>query len=339
MKLLYHALRISLVTIASMTAFAAALPELQTTPAGLKDPRLIKEVQPRYTNEALRARIQGTVVVECVVNPDGRVALATVVRSLDRESGLDDEAIWAARQWRFLPATLNGTAVPVVITIEMTFRIEGRNVRPVRVSWPSAFPGDPEIATAGTWREETMEAPGIRLRVDYPEGWTVDRDAKDGYWIAGRAGDGTRLVGVSQPVPIPQILADVYSEGASDVALNRFRDDLRRQVTAAGGHAQVAKVGQTRFANQRWIWLETTLSTVKPEQLPIGLRPAVQGLDSSATGARVWIFSTAVGSSAVVVYCSLARMPTGTGDGVSNKEKRAGSEFAAILRRISLEPR
>ena len=91
--------------------------------SGVTTPVLLREVRPQYTSDAMRAKIQGTVWVECVVKPDGTVGDATVVRSLDSVFGLDQEAIRAARQWRFRPGTRLGEPVPVLITIELTFTL------------------------------------------------------------------------------------------------------------------------------------------------------------------------------------------------------------------------
>ena len=90
---------------------------------GVTTPALILRVAPKYTVEAMQARIQGSVWVECVVLPDGSIGDARVMRSLDRRFGLDDEAIAAARRWRFRPGTLHGKPVPVVVTIELTFNV------------------------------------------------------------------------------------------------------------------------------------------------------------------------------------------------------------------------
>jgi len=86
---------------------------------GVSTPRLIKQVNPIYTAEAMRARVQGVVVLECIVMPDGTVGEARVKRSLP--FGLDEEAIKAARQWRFAPGMRQGVPVPVIIAIEMSF--------------------------------------------------------------------------------------------------------------------------------------------------------------------------------------------------------------------------
>ena len=83
----------------------------------------MKEVKPAYTADAMRAKIQGSVWLECIVMPDGSVGEVKVTRSLDPIFGLDQEAIKAARQWRFAPGTRMGQAVPVQITIELTFTL------------------------------------------------------------------------------------------------------------------------------------------------------------------------------------------------------------------------
>jgi TonB family protein len=90
---------------------------------GVTNPRLLREVRPQYTSDAMRAKVQGTVLLECVVNTDGSVGNVQVVRSLDSVFGLDQEAIKAAKQWRFSPGSRLGQPVPVMITIELTFTL------------------------------------------------------------------------------------------------------------------------------------------------------------------------------------------------------------------------
>jgi TonB family protein len=85
-------------------------------------PRLLKQVKPRYTNEALRLMIQGTVVLEAVVTADGCPSHIRVVRSLDR-GGLDQEAVAAVAQWRFEPGRLAGAPVDVLVTIMLDFSV------------------------------------------------------------------------------------------------------------------------------------------------------------------------------------------------------------------------
>src|ERR1700730_15163328 len=91
--------------------------------SGVTTPIPLHSVKPQYTSEAMRARIQGTVWVECVVRPDGTVGDVSVKRSLDPTFGLDEEAKKAARRWRFAPGTRLGEPVAVLVTIELTFTL------------------------------------------------------------------------------------------------------------------------------------------------------------------------------------------------------------------------
>jgi periplasmic protein TonB len=90
---------------------------------GVNMPEVLNEVKPSYTADAMRQKIQGVVMVEAVVMPDGGVGQVKVVRSLDPTFGLDQEAIKAVRRWRFRPGTRFGQPVPVLVEIELTFTL------------------------------------------------------------------------------------------------------------------------------------------------------------------------------------------------------------------------
>ena len=90
---------------------------------GVTLPEIVQEVKPAYTSDAMRAKVQGTVLLEAVVAADGSVRDVRVIRSLDPTFGLDQEAMKAARQWRFRPGTRFGQPVPVLITIELMFTL------------------------------------------------------------------------------------------------------------------------------------------------------------------------------------------------------------------------
>lgn len=91
--------------------------------AGITLPVVLREVKPAYTADAMRAKVQGSVWLECIVMPDGSVGEVKVTRSLDPIFGLDQEAIKAAKMWRFRPGMRQGEPVPVIITIELTFTL------------------------------------------------------------------------------------------------------------------------------------------------------------------------------------------------------------------------
>jgi TonB family protein len=85
-------------------------------------PRLLAQVQPKYTIEALEQRIQGSVRLEVVVTRDGQVGAVRVLRSLDPR-GLDEQAIAAVRQWRFDPGRVAGVPVDVIANVIVDFSI------------------------------------------------------------------------------------------------------------------------------------------------------------------------------------------------------------------------
>ena len=84
-------------------------------------PRLIKPVDPEYSEAAREARVEGTVALSGEVSVDGRFVNATVLRGLGY--GLDEKAIEAVEQWSFEPGLENGQPVPVAAKIEINFRL------------------------------------------------------------------------------------------------------------------------------------------------------------------------------------------------------------------------
>jgi TonB family protein len=83
-------------------------------------PALMKNVPPEYTPEALKAGIQGTVMIQVLIGIDGRAYRARVVKGLGY--GLDAKALDALAQWRFIPAKRNGVPVVYPATVEINFR-------------------------------------------------------------------------------------------------------------------------------------------------------------------------------------------------------------------------
>jgi protein TonB len=86
----------------------------------IREPRKIFNVNPTYPTVARAARIQGVVVIECVIGTDGRVRDAKVV---DSQPLLDNAALAAVQQWRYTPTLYQGVPVPVILTVTVTFRL------------------------------------------------------------------------------------------------------------------------------------------------------------------------------------------------------------------------
>ncbi len=91
---------------------------------GVTLPSVVKHVNAVYTQEARDQRIEGVVVLECVVRPDGHVTDVVVTRSLDSVFGLDKQAVEAMRQWEFKPGMKDNKPVAVKIAVEMNFTLK-----------------------------------------------------------------------------------------------------------------------------------------------------------------------------------------------------------------------
>lgn len=88
---------------------------------GIEPPRLLREVKAVYTEEARRRGLTGDVLLEIVVRRDGLVGDVSVVRALG--AGLEERAIDAVRQWRFVPARRLGVAVDVIVEVAVAFTL------------------------------------------------------------------------------------------------------------------------------------------------------------------------------------------------------------------------
>jgi len=94
------------------------------TPGGdVRPPVVLDRVDPDYPESARRARLQGTVILEAIITTSGEVQQVRVLKSVNPL--LDEAAVRAVRVWRYRPATLNGRAVPVSLTVTVRFGIDG----------------------------------------------------------------------------------------------------------------------------------------------------------------------------------------------------------------------
>jgi TonB family protein len=91
---------------------------------GVSDPTLLYRPKPRYTSDAMQRRVQGEVQLDCVALVTGLLSRCEIVKSLDsNSSGLDDEALRAATEFRFKPAMKSGEPVPVRVRIVLEFNM------------------------------------------------------------------------------------------------------------------------------------------------------------------------------------------------------------------------
>jgi len=88
---------------------------------GVSQPAVIYKVDPEYSEEARKAKYSGTVLLQLVVDVDGKAKNIKVVKGVGL--GLDEKAVEAVTKWKFTPGKKNGSPVPVYATVEVNFRL------------------------------------------------------------------------------------------------------------------------------------------------------------------------------------------------------------------------
>jgi TonB family protein len=87
----------------------------------IRPPTRVVNVNPVYPPDAREARVQGVVILEVLVGPDGKVEDSRILRSIPM---LDQAATDAVRQWEFTPTTVNGEAKKVIMTVTVNFTLQ-----------------------------------------------------------------------------------------------------------------------------------------------------------------------------------------------------------------------
>ena len=87
----------------------------------IKPPAKLKDVRPVYPDDAKAAKVQGVVILEVTIDPQGLVGNAKILRSVPL---LDQAALDAVSQWEFESTQLNGAPVPVIMTVTVNFTLQ-----------------------------------------------------------------------------------------------------------------------------------------------------------------------------------------------------------------------
>ena len=88
---------------------------------GVSAPVVIFRVEPQYSEEARKAKYQGTVIISAIVRKDGGLDILKIVRGIGL--GLDENAVEALRQWKFRPGMKNGLPVDVYLNVEVNYSL------------------------------------------------------------------------------------------------------------------------------------------------------------------------------------------------------------------------
>lgn len=171
----------------ALPALAAAAPGLAQVAATTEEPRAAgtdvpvpkrsKFVQPEYPAAALAQGLRGIVILALTIDSSGKVAAVDVVRSLPP---FDEAATAAARQWEYEVTRVDGRAVPVRLTVPITFALKlpeisrEQGIPELRQGVSPPFPPAPSDRVARD--TNTVEAD---LTVD-PAGQVVEAEIKTG---------------------------------------------------------------------------------------------------------------------------------------------------------------
>ncbi len=283
-------------------------------------PRVLTEVKPAYTPDAMRNRIQGRVRLQGVVERDGTISGITVVQSLDTQFGLDQAAVDALKQWRFQPGTLaDGTPVRVLVNVELTFVL--RDEAPVR-AWPEGFSDATPAADAV---EEAAETQGLRLAVRRPVDWTFRTTGPPSEWAGLRSADGLQLIAVLRPEAVPFELRNP----SGNFEMARVADLVAR--LQPPGTAETLTVGQVESATSGfWVWSALRLRTVPNP-------PGTTTETNPYGGARAWAFARTIDGKIVVIQCTLLLPRELDSPALAARVPRAAAEFAAIVGSVRID--
>ena len=143
----------------------------------------VTDVPPVYPSAARTLRVQGLVILEATIGPTGEVVDVEVLRSVPE---LDAAAVAAVEQWRYEPTLVDGEAVPVVMTVTITFALPGERSSPSSLPPPAGEPAQPAESPGSG---ETLESALFGQVLD----------------AAGEPLPGTTIEAASPALPAPRV--------------------------------------------------------------------------------------------------------------------------------------
>ncbi len=293
-------------------------------------PKVVSDLANHYTAAAIRARVQGVVVLQAVVLADGTVGEVRVVKPLGY--GLDEAAVATAKGWRFTPGTKDGVAVPVAITMNLAFSIPGV---PPPMTLPDGFTEESDTtAPPIALHDDAIDEGGVTIHFAYPDRWTVKKDPAPGQAATLSSASQTRTMMIMRPLTLPAALELPMPIGK----LQAFSDFMAKTLLGRNGGPPVEPlgVGQSPLGTSHWVWIETQLTSMQNPAIPPEALALMQQMFS---GGRMWAFTTGKGTSAVTIICT-ALTQRGRSDADLQAERhQAIAEFTAMLKRTSIESR
>jgi TonB family protein len=183
---------------------------------GVSPPGLLHQVEPTYSEEAMKAGLEGKVLLQAVVGTDGKARDVKVLRGLGL--GLDENAVAGVGAWEFVPGKKDGQPVNVQVRIEESFgslekepnnswhvtRVEfhladgaGRPVIEKAVAPPVGDRASSATASVKFDIYEKGEPGNVRIEKSSDQGWARDVAAALGHWRFTPASKNGNPVSVS----------------------------------------------------------------------------------------------------------------------------------------------
>jgi TonB family protein len=281
---------------------------------GLTMVRMIRAAKPQYTRDAMLRRVQGEVTMRVVVNTDGSVSDVIIVRSLD--PGLDQEALKAAQQFQFAPATKDGVPVRMAVNIVLEFNLRG--LQQPAGEWPNGFTSNTRLSPLS---QSTVTVGRATLTLQQLDGWAETPRRRPEVLLSWRHPRGW-LITVEQTQPAAVAITDTLT--------TQQLDQLARSIAQPFGQVAPAISGQVKVEERPWIWVdmgrEATL-TPPPDTFPDG---------SAFKGAQRWAFATRAGDRNLVIRCSAYLPQNAAPADAQTQLADAAKEFRGIMQLVRL---
>jgi len=136
----------------------------------VKGPKVIKRVDPVYPEEARKARVEGTVILEATIDVKGQVQNVRILRSIPL---LDQAAIDALRQWVYEAPIINGKPIPLTFTVMIRFALDGGKAKPAGGVVGGVIGGANEAGLVFTWERDDAKSPAAE---DEPKPMKIEGD-------------------------------------------------------------------------------------------------------------------------------------------------------------------
>jgi TonB family protein len=216
----------------SGAAVAPAKPGAGEAPGAVTPPNLLHFVEARYPEQATKAGLEGTVVLQLDIDAEGKVSGATVVNPAGH--GFDEAAVEAARQFRFVPAVRAGKPVPSRILYRYSFTLKAAEPQPGQTA---TAPAAPVRNLSGVVRAGGAEVPlaGASVTLRGPEGTErVLTTGEDGGWSFQGLPAGQYTLLVKAPGYQALEVQEQVSAGEATEVVYRLSPEGELQVVVRG---------------------------------------------------------------------------------------------------------